>query len=176
MKISIYVLLMFLVFFSCKEPKARRPKEHSVTNFHKEIIAHNKKMNAIENKRINYFISKDSIYNYISSSNGFWYAYIDKDTLGTKTPKLNDLVTLEYDISSLNNQLIYEKKQITYKVDKQDFIPGLQEGIKLMKEGEKLVFIIPSYKGFGITGDGDKIKINQTIKSTLKLIQITNNK
>lgn len=174
MRYSGYILLILvLLIFSCKEPEARRPKKHSVNNFHKEVIAQYKKMNAIENKRISAFILKDSLYDYKTSANGFWYAYIIKDTINSKVAKSNDIVTLAYDIKTLNNQSLYPTQQATYKVDKQEFVPGLREGIKLMKEGEKMIFIIPSYRAYGVTGDGDKIKMNQPIKSTIKLIKIT---
>lgn len=171
MRYSGYVLLLLLIF-SCKEPEARRPKTHSVNNFHKEVIAQYKKMNALENEKITSFILKDSVYNYKTSANGLWYAHIIKDTLMANVVKSNDLVVLEYDIKTLNNQLLYDTRKISYKVDKQEFIPGLQEGIKLMKEGEQIVFIIPSYRAYGVTGDDDKIKMNQPIKSTVKLIKI----
>jgi len=172
MKHSVLIVSLVVVLFSCKEPEARRPKKHSVTNFYKEIIAQNKKLNALESKKIQEIIARDTVVNYKSSNNGFWYAYIQKDSIQTKVPKQNDLVTLTYNITTIFDQPIYNKTEVTYKVDKQDFIPGLQEGIKLMKEGEEIVFIIPSYLAYGVSGDENKIKINQPIKSTVKLNKI----
>ena len=73
--------------------------------------------------------------------------------------------------------ILYIKKQEkSYKIDKEDFIPALQDGIKLMKIGETITFVIPSYRAFGVTGDGNKIEVNQTIKSTVTLIDIKSNK
>ncbi len=57
-------------------------------------------------------------------------------------------------------------------VDKEDFISGIQKGIKLMKVGETIIFVIPSYNAFGISGDGNKIGINKTIKSKVTLLNI----
>jgi len=171
MKHSIYILLL-LILFSCKEQQARRPKQNTVNNFYKEVLIQNKKLNALEKERLIKFISKDTVHNFKSSSHGFWYAYITKDTVNSKTPKQNDIVAIEYDIKTIANTLVYNKQEITYKVDKQDFIPGLEEGVKLMKEGEEVIFIIPSYTAYGVTGDGNKIKMNQPIKSIVKLNQI----
>ena len=70
---------------------------------------------------------------------------------------------------------MYSKENLgikKYIVDKEDFISGLQKGIKLMKIGETITFVIPSYSAFGITGDGNKIGVNQSIKSTVTLINI----
>ncbi len=172
MKHSLIIIVFFIVFISCKGIEARRPKQHVTTNFYKEVLKKNKELNKIEQKKISYLISKDTVNVYKTSSNGFWYTYIKKDTLNTVTPKLDDTVTLSFNITSLNDDVIYEQQEVTYKVDKEDFIPGLQEGVKLMKEGESVLFIIPSYIAYGVTGDGNKIGMSTPIKSTLKLIQI----
>jgi FKBP-type peptidyl-prolyl cis-trans isomerase FkpA len=41
-----------------------------------------------------------------------------------------------------------------------------------MKIGEIITFVIPSYNAFGVSGDGNKIGVNQTIKSTVTLLNI----
>ena len=116
---------------SCKEPEARRPKQQGTTDFYKEILAKNKKLNALEQQKLAYWISKDTLNTYITSADGFWYTYNKKDSLQTVTPKLKDVVTLLYDVKSINGSIIYETQQRNYVVDKEDFIPALQDGIKL---------------------------------------------
>ena len=54
------------------------------------------------------------------------------------------------------------KKKIYYPLledafSKEDIEIGLQNGIKLMKEGEEVVFLFPSHSALGIGGDSDKI-------------------
>ena len=39
-------------------------------------------------------------------------------------------------------------------------------------KGETITFVIPSYRAFGVTGDGNKIAVNQPIQSTVTLIDI----
>jgi FKBP-type peptidyl-prolyl cis-trans isomerase len=41
-----------------------------------------------------------------------------------------------------------------------------------MKIGETITFVLPSYNAYGITGDNNKIGLNQSIKSTVTLINI----
>lgn len=92
-----------------------------------------------------------------------------------QTPKLGDEVTFEYNITDLEGNVIYSKEELgimKYRIDKEDFIFALQLGIKLMKVGETIIFVIPSYNAFGISGDGEKIGINQSIKSTVTLLNI----
>nr|BFF38269.1 gliding motility-associated peptidyl-prolyl isomerase GldI [Tenacibaculum mesophilum] len=170
-KIILFVFTAILIV-SCKEPQARRPKQHGTTNFYKEVLKENKKLNALEKKRLEEWVAKDTLKEYKISPNGFWYTYITKDTLNSSSPKFEDLVMLSYNIVSLNGDVLYETKERSYKVDKEDFIPALQDGIKLMKKGETITFVIPSYRAFGVTGDGNKIAVNQPIQSTVTLIDI----
>jgi len=170
------VFLVFLLLcFSCKETEARRPKTHTTNNFYKELLEKNKKLNKIEERNIKLLLSKDTIHNYQISNAGFWYRYIKKDTFGTVYPKTDDVVILKYSITDVFDNVIYDEKQVSYKVDKEDFIAGLNDGIKLMKEGEEAMFIIPSYRAYGVTGDGNKIGMNKTIKSKLQIIEIKQN-
>lgn len=174
MKSSFYFFaISVFLFCSCAEPKVRRPKQHSTTSFYKEVIDQNKKLNALEKQKIENLLSKDTLNIYYSSPNGFWYTYNQKDSTNVnKSPVSGDLITISFDIKDITNNVLYENRTVDYKVDKEDFIPALQEGVKLMKEGEKVTFVIPSYRAFGVTGDGNKIGINQTIKSTLTLQKI----
>lgn len=165
-------LVVSLVVVSCKKPEARRPKQHGTQNFYKEVLEENKRLNALEKSRIEQLIAQDTLKQYITSSNGFWYNYNVKDTLGLSSPKTEDLVVISYDIKDLYGEVLYKKNERTYKVDKEDFIPALQDGIKLMKKGETITFVIPSYRAFGVTGDGNKIAVNQPIQSTVTLIDI----
>ena len=90
-------------------------------------------------------------------------------------PETGDIAELTYDIRDLNDIILYSKETLgikNYVVDKEDFISGIQKGIKLMKVGETIIFVIPSYNAFGISGDGNKIGINKTIKSKVTLLNI----
>ncbi|MFV0248050.1 MAG: gliding motility-associated peptidyl-prolyl isomerase GldI [Tenacibaculum sp.] len=171
----VYILALSSALICCQEPQARRPKKQISQNFYNEIIESNKKLNRLQKERLESLIAKDTLNNYKVSTNGYWYYYEKKDTSQSISPKLGDLVEIEFDIRSINDHIIYQHQTIEYRVDKEDFIPALQHGIKLMKTGETITFVIPSYSAFGITGDGNKIGINQAIKSTVTLIEIKTN-
>ena len=168
----VFFSVILLGVVSCKEPEARRPKKQGTTNFYKEVIAKNKKLNSLEKKRLENWILKDTVHKYKLSESGFWYTYHVKDSVNSVNPKIAEEVLISYNISDLNGNIIYDKKEKNYKIDKEDFIPALQDGIKLMKKGETITFVIPSYRAFGVTGDGNKINGNQSIQSTVTLIEI----
>ena len=177
MKIK-HLIFTSIVCFSCSKIEPRKPiNPKPSSTILQETLQESIKLNVLENSRILAIIEKDSTKNYQVSPNGFWYTYINKIQEIKTTPKIGNVVSIHYDITDLQGNTIYSKKELGvkhYRVDKEDFISALQTGIKLMKVGETITFVIPSYKAFGVSGDGKKIGINQSIKSTVTLININN--
>ena len=171
-----YLFFLMVFCFSCSKIEPRKPiNPKPSTTLYKETIKESIALNKIEEDKILQIIKNDSTKLYLQSSNGFWYTYIHKLEENSPTPKKGNEVTIEYNITDLNDSILYNKVSLgvkKYIIDKEDFISGLQKGIKLMKIGETITFVIPSYSAFGITGDGNKIGINQSIKSTVTLINI----
>lgn len=178
MKHNTVLFLCVLFLFSCKEQEARRPIVQKTATIFSETIEQNKKLIALENNVIENYLAQDSTKQYKVATNGFWYSYVTKKETKSPTPKIGDVVEIAYDLTDLYGNVFYTKEELgikNYKIDKEDFIPGLQEGIKLMKKGETITFIIPSYRAFGLVGDEHRIGINQTLKSTVTLISIKQN-
>lgn len=175
MKNNWIVFLVALIMFSCSEPEARKPVTQKTSTILTETLNQNKKMIAAETKMIEHYIQQDSLNTYHTSTFGFWYTYQTKIADDLATPKLGNTVEIVYDLQDINGNVLYSKEELgnkTYKIDKEDFIPALQEGIKLMKVGETITFIIPSHRGFGLVGDENRIGINKTLKSTVTLKSI----
>ncbi|QNM86194.1 gliding motility-associated peptidyl-prolyl isomerase GldI [Polaribacter pectinis] len=175
MKIRSLFFLM-VICFSCSKTTPRKPiNPKPSSTILKETISASKVLNEAEDAKIIALIQKDSTKTYITSPNGFWYTYLNKVEEDIPTPQAGQEVTFSYNITDLNDVVIYSTEELgikKYKIDKEDFIAGIQKGIKLMKIGETITFVIPSYNAFGISGDGNKIAINQSIKSTVTLLNI----
>lgn len=169
--------------FSCSSPKARKPISRATSTFLNESIERNKKLNQSEENFFKKLMQKDSIHNYKNSNTGFWY-YTEnvKDAL-SKTPIKGDHVIINYEIKDVYHNIIYNKEELgsrdqknksdrLYKIDGEEFITGLQEGIKLMHLGETTTFLFPSNKVFGVTGFQDRIASNQPLIITVFLKEI----
>ena len=176
MKSSFLFTFFLIVSFACSKVEPRRPiNPKPSSTILKETAKEYKALKDIEERKILKLIKNDSLTNYIQSQNGFWYTYNKKIDRDSSTPKQGDIVKFDYNIQDLNGNVIYSEKELgtkTYKVDKEDFITAIQKGIKLMKEGETITFVIPFYNAFGIAGDLNKIGINTSIKSKVTLIKI----
>lgn len=174
MQNKVWVILL-LFTFSCSKPVPRRPVSHHTESFFEESIERNKKINALEENAIKYYIAQDSSKTYMSSSNGFWYAYVKQEESKARKPMLGDKVVFDYEILNLNNKILYsyqELGEVEYKIDKEEIEIGLQSGLKLMKVGEEVSFLFPSHRALGVLGDKDKIGMNQPLIYRVRLINI----
>ena len=91
----------------------------------------------------------------------------EKKTLPTK----GERVIFKYKIEDLEKKIIYGYKElgiVEYSVDEENLLPALREGIRLMKSGEKILFLFPSYLCYGYQGDGQKIGNNQPLRFTIE--------
>lgn len=173
--ISFALLGMNLVTCCSQKQEARRPVSHKSGEFMKQSIERNKKLNQSEEKLIADIIKKDTVNNYIASTKGYWYFYNKKNTVAQPRPIKGDIALFDYEIKDLAGKIIYsqtELKSQNYLVDKQDFMMGIQDGIKLMQKGEKVTFLFPSHLAFGYHGDNNKIGTNKPLICTVTLNDI----
>lgn len=178
MKSFILITLIACICFGCKSPEARPPVNIKSGSFIKESAERNKALNAKEGTQIKVVISKYTDKEFLTSENGFWYAYNSKIEKDTVTPQFGDKIEYTYDISDLNGNTIYSKSEIgkqTYHMDKEELFSGLREGLKLMKPTENVTFIFPSQKAYGYYGDDNRIGTNIPLICNVTLNTIIKN-
>jgi len=171
------ISIAFITFGACKSPEARYPVTQKSGSHISESIVKNQELLEKEIQLIENVISADSTREYKSSDNGFWYTYNTKsnDSSDTNTPEFGDVVEFDYSIATLDGKAIYaegEKATKTYAIDQEKLFSGLRQGVKLMKEGETVTFLFPSYKAYGYYGDKNKIGTNWPIKTKVTLNKI----
>lgn len=171
----IALLICALLFVACKSPEARRPVSSKSGSFIDASVERNIKLNEREQAYIKKIMSENPEQEYIASENGFWYYYNVKQADSLITPDFGDIVTFNYNIKTLTDDIIYSKEDLktqTYVMDKQELFSGLREGLKLMKSGETVTFMFPSQKAYGYYGDENKIGINVPIKCEVSVNSI----
>lgn len=174
-----YFKVLLIVFFSailvssCKQPQeARKPISHSSGSFMKQSIARAKKIIAKEEDQIEAVIKSNPKKQYLSSHKGYWYCYENRNLTDTINPKKGDIAFFEYEIKDLKGNIIYSQEELEpqiYKVDKQEIMMGLRDGIKLMRKKEKVQFLFTSHMGYGYHGDNNKIGMSQPLACTVTL-------
>jgi gliding motility-associated peptidyl-prolyl isomerase len=173
--IKITFLFLFFVIAACTQQQARMPISRSSGTFMKESVARNKLLIAGEERKIDSIINSNPKDNYIASKKGYWYCYNVKNENDTLRPKKGDIAYFDYEITDFNGSVIYSEVELRpqiYRVDKQNIIKGLRDGIKLMRKNEKVTFLFPSHIAYGYHGDNKRIPSNLPIICTVTLNDI----
>lgn len=173
------LIVCALLLAACKSPEARRPISSKSGSFIDASVARNIKLNEKEQSYIKKIMKENPDEDYIASENGFWYYYnIKQQADSLISPDFGDIVNFNYDIKTLNGQVIYTKDDIktqNYVMDKQELFSGLREGLKLMKAGETVTFMFPSQKAYGYYGDENRIGTNVPLICEVSVNSIIDN-
>lgn len=176
---KFFYLLPFIFVLACGEPEPRRPVKTKSGSLIKASVQRNIELLKQEEQIIQQIIANDSLNDYLTSASGSWYYYNAMNEESDYTPITDDLVTLNYNLVSLENDTIYTMEEIgiiNYKVDKQELFPGLRNSVKLLKENETATFFFPSAMAYGYHGDNNKIGPNVALKSTISILKIDKQK
>ena len=167
-------IIMYLVVcltLSCYQENARYPIDHAKKSFFNNSAERNKLLLAREEIMIKKALEKENSLSFMLSEKGFFYAYMNKSYYNKLLPIKGDRVVFKYKIEDLEKKIIYGYKElgiVEYYVDEENLLPALREGIRLMKSGEKILFLFPSYLCYGYQGDGQKIGNNQPLRFTIE--------
>ncbi|MEW5846357.1 MAG: FKBP-type peptidyl-prolyl cis-trans isomerase [Bacteroidota bacterium] len=102
------------------------------------------------------------------------FAYVYGNGSGSH-PKKGDLVTYYYRVTLLDGVECYKSepgKPKNFVVGHGGVESGLEEGITLMRKGQKAVFILPPHLAHGLIGDMDKIPPRASIVYEVELVDI----
>jgi gliding motility-associated peptidyl-prolyl isomerase len=169
-------LLILTIFYGCSDQiEARRPLVKKRDTRINESIAMNKARVASEDKFIASVIDTMSI-SFERSGNGFYYHFIKKDSVDGPQPEFNDQVTFAYNLSDLGGNVIYTTEELSPLTRNMEteygIFKGMRAALKMMQEGDKAIFIFPSYTAFGYYGDEKRIGSNIPLISEVELLDL----
>jgi FKBP-type peptidyl-prolyl cis-trans isomerase FkpA len=108
------------------------------------------------------------------TESGLQYVIVDTTENPGKQPALEDTVTVQQRISLLDGTVIEDtyKKPDPATFSMQEAIEGYQEGLSLMKTGDRFKFFIPSDLAWGKRGAGSRIGPYATLIIDARLIEV----
>jgi FKBP-type peptidyl-prolyl cis-trans isomerase len=104
---------------------------------------------------------------------GLFYE-IFEETDGIK-PRQGDKVKILYEVSLLDGSTCYSSDEDgprSFILGRSEEISGLEQGIAMMRAGEKARFIIPPHLGYGLIGDEKRIPARSIIVYLVELTEI----
>ena len=176
MKQRLLLVMFFICMLgsqSCSNKKdASKPMHLNQTQITEKLVDANIAAIEVENKQIDKLIDSSG-WNMIKTSTGLRYEIIEKGN-GPKAG-FGKIARFEYETKLLSGEIIYSSKQSgpkEFRIGSGGVESGLEEGILLLREGDKARLVIPSFLAHGLSGNQDKIPPMATLIYTLKLIEI----
>lgn len=174
LKYAMIVLSIVLLGCSCSHQNnsVSTPNENQPAT-QEEIIQMNRNILEIERRAIDAYILEND-WNTEQTGTGLHFEMI-RDSAGNYFPKEGDLVTLDYTLSLIDGEEVYnsdENGKINLRVDKDNNVSGLHEAVKRMTTGDRARVIIPSHLGYGVHGDENKVPSRATLIMTVEILSI----
>ncbi|MBK7964225.1 MAG: FKBP-type peptidyl-prolyl cis-trans isomerase [Bacteroidetes bacterium] len=175
----VFLILLFASssIISCRpssEDQERSAQERpNSRELNDALIQQNRQLIAEEIELIDAYVDRNGLV-MDTTSTGLRYKILEK-TNGREVRLMKD-ITLSYSVSLLNGNLCYSSDSsgfLSFTIGQSNQPSGLQEGLLKMKEGELAIFIVPSYLGYGITGDGICIPGSSSILYHVKLEKVS---
>ena len=169
----LFLIIVGIVFFSCKE----QPKNHKVLIPNQDTIDQrmmnvNIILESNETGKIEDYIKRYHWEMKTSTSGLKYMIYIQGNG---KHPRKNCKIKIKYRCSLLNGVTVYNSDidgLKVFSIGKAEVETGLEEGILLLKVGDKAKFIIPSRLAFGLIGDQKKIPKKATLVYDVELLEV----
>lgn len=164
------IFAMLLVASCANEPKPSpphadlRPGDDTIVKMNRQAVKD-------ETREIDDYIERHH-WNLERSSTGLRY-YIYPTGSGPKSGK-GKLVAITYSVRLLTGEVVaYPGSEKEFELGRSKVESGLEEGILMMRKGDRAKFIIPSHLAFGLLGDMNKIPPRATLVYEVELKKIS---
>jgi FKBP-type peptidyl-prolyl cis-trans isomerase FkpA len=167
------LISQFSLLTSCTETPKQKPIEINSQKLKEDIIKVNKPIIVLEQDEINAYIKAHG-YAMQSTGTGLRYLSVKQNPKGKKIEARN-IVKVNYKVWLLDGTLCYSsdtKGPKIFAVGADAVESGVHEGVKLMKEGEKALFILPAHLAFNLIGDRDKIPPKSTVVYEIEVLEV----
>ncbi len=169
---GVFAIVVMVFLLSCSRKQEHAISEAEIRETKEALVGANRLLVQKDKEKIREYLEQHQL-NLEETSSGLWYVVTDKGT-GNKA-EMNNRVTIAYEISLLDGTRCYDSDSLGLKqfvVGKGGVESGLEEGILLLHEGSKALFIMPPHLAHGVPGDGNRIPARSVIVYQVELIKV----
>ncbi|NTW25467.1 MAG: peptidylprolyl isomerase [Lentimicrobium sp.] len=167
-----YTLVLILLFSCSSNTEQSQGKSDSSRDLEEKLIYANKRAVKEENEQIERFIKR---YKWQMKETGSGLRYdIYYQGIGDKAVP-GKLAILKFSLRLIDGTAVYSSEKDGFKqfvIGHGGVESGLEEGILLLRVGDRAKFIIPSHLGFGLLGDQDKVPPKSTLIYDIELVAL----
>ena len=173
MRRVLYLSIIALLITGCRQ-KPKNPNANiSFAEAQELLIRINRTLSKEDSLKIEDYIVRAGLKDMHMSQTGLYY-HISGDGDGPLVQP-DDMVFYTYTISLLDSTVCYRSapNQLqSFRVGRGGVEAGLEEGIRLMREGQQARFILPPHLAHGLVGDGKKIPARAIIVYDIDLVRV----
>ena len=174
--ILLVLILCITCLTSCREtPREIRTTDH-LGMMNDSLLTFNHQVVLAESQEIEDFIGRYH-WNMNKTQTGLrWMVY--KNGKGPVARK-GDIACIKYSVRLINGDLVYHSdslKPFEFETGKAEVPNGLEEGVLLLKPGDRAKLIVPSHLAFGLLGDQEKIRNRAILVYDVELYQVKTRK
>ena len=176
---STYLILFAFLFIfpvSCRRYNTQQPAQDTTLTERQKIeealLRVNQQLVEDDDREIEMFVERKG-WQMQTTGSGLRYMFYERGR-GEKVVT-GKVVTLAYTVSLLDSTICYSSEQLgpkKFRLGHGGVERGLEEGVLLMRVGDKARMIMPPHLAHGLTGDGDCIPFRAIILYDVKLIGI----
>ena len=169
---GIYLVASLMFFQFCSENRERKVSEAELRETEKALVGANRILVKKDREKIMAYIRRNNL-TMKETPTGLWYG-IERHGFGVKSQP-GALVTLKYKVSLLDGTVCYDSDSLgvkQFRLGKGGVESGLEEGILLLRVGDKATFIMPPHLAHGLQGDGDRIPARSIIMYDVLLLKV----
>lgn len=172
----LYITILTFLVVSCKsngeQTEIKDPYSKVKAEKQEETIQINKDMLDVNRDIVEKYIARHN-WEMTETKSGLLYMIYAK-TNDTEV-KSGDVVEFSFKTSLLNGDVLYDSDATGNRkmtIDRNQEESGLNEGLKLMKKGEKAYFILQPHLAFGVAGDSYKIPPYSVLVYDIEVVDI----
>jgi FKBP-type peptidyl-prolyl cis-trans isomerase len=172
--IRLFLLAVPVVLLlSCRKQAASEKAPEITSSEEKEMLLRVNKFLVQKDVELIESYAKRRDWNMEISETGLFYE-IYEPAPGKKAEQ-GDIIDLKYELSLMDGTLCYssdEDGNKLFRLGKSQEISGLEQGVAMMREGEKARFIIPPHLAYGLLGDENRIPARSIIIYQVELVDV----
>ncbi len=167
----IFIVALLVMFVGCGQA-VDKSAQHRKPLTEKELIQINRRLMRSEKEEINRFIRKKGWKMNVTPT-GLRYMII-KQGHGPNARK-GKVAVIRYTIRLLDGRIVASSDKNglkSFEIGHGGVEKGLEEGILLLKVGDKAKFILPSHLAYGLSGDGLFIPPQSPLVYDVEFVQL----
>lgn len=162
--------------FACSNPDSKKeadiPANRQNADLKEQLLDMNREDVRVENVQIESLVKR---YGWKTESEKTGVRLVLQKMGNGNTAKNGQMASLEYTLRLIDGTKVYSSKEDglkTFKIGSGGVESGLEEAILKLHVGDEAIIIIPSYRAYGLVGDGNKIPPRSTLIYQVKLLKL----